>query len=195
MVRYAMSCTAPRAAAALPSGADTNTDCSAAGKAAPRRTAPTAWPAQSSAKPSDSGARCSIVKRDSRGRVDGEAEREEGFGVMKKAKAGRAVRAAQSAHIVAWRGVETAEGGLAVALEQKRRARRLAFLHARSPGQLHRYSKRPVRAISIKRAMRSSVAGCVENRFAMPPPDSGFMIIICAVAGCCSAVGNGMPLA
>jgi len=56
-------------------------------------------------------------------------------------------------------------------------------------------SKRPVRAISIRRAMRSSVDGCVENRFAMPPPDSGFMIIICAVDGCASAVGNGMPLA
>src|ERR1700679_4393326 len=112
MVRYAMSCTAPRAAASLPSGAETNTDCSAAGKAAPKRTAPTAWPAQSSAKPSDSGARCSIDKRDSRGRADGEAEREEGFGVMKEAKAGRTVRAAQSAHIVAWRRVRTSAGGL-----------------------------------------------------------------------------------
>ena len=57
------------------------------------------------------------------------------------------------------------------------------------------YSKRPVRAISISLAIRSSVDGWVENRLAMPPPASGFMIIICAVDGCASAVGNGMPLA
>jgi hypothetical protein len=30
---------------------------------------------------------------------------------MKEAKAGRAVRTAQTAHIVAWRGLEAAEGG------------------------------------------------------------------------------------
>ncbi len=59
---------------------------------------------------------------------------------------------------------------------------------ARVAGNGVRQSKRPVRAMSISRAIRSSVAGCVENRFCSPPPDSGFMIIICAVAGCSSAV-------
>ena len=39
------------------------------------------------------------------------------------------------------------------------------------------------RASAIRRAMRSSTGGWVENRFAMPPPDSGLTIIICAVAG------------
>src|SRR5574343_185945 len=33
------------------------------------------------------------------------------------------------------------------------------------------------------RAMRSSVAGWVEKRPRRPPPDSGLMIIICAVSG------------
>ena len=51
------------------------------------------------------------------------------------------------------------------------------------------------RAIASKRAMRSAVFGCVENRVSMPPPASGFMIIICAVAGWASAVGNGIPRA
>jgi two-component system NtrC family sensor kinase len=42
---------------------------------------------------------------------------------------------------------------------------------------------------------RSSVAGWVLNRPRRPPPDSGFMIIICAVSGCASAVCIGMPRA
>ena len=33
-------------------------------------------------------------------------------------------------------------------------------------------------AIARKRATRSSVAGCVLNKLAMPPPDNGFMILL-----------------
>ena len=33
-------------------------------------------------------------------------------------------------------------------------------------------------AIARKRATRSSVAGCVLNRLAIPPPDNGFMILL-----------------
>ena len=45
----------------------------------------------------------------------------------------------------------------------------LRCLAARYPG-----------AMARSRATRSSVAGWVLNRLAMPPPDKGFMIIICA---------------
>ena len=50
-------------------------------------------------------------------------------------------------------------------------------------------------AIARRRLMRSSVAGWVLNRPRRPPPESGFMIIICAVSGCASAVCMGMPRA
>lgn len=40
-----------------------------------------------------------------------------------------------------------------------------------------------LRAIAIRRSMRSSVDGWVLNNPLRPPPDSGFMIIICAVSG------------
>jgi hypothetical protein len=51
---------------------------------------------------------------------------------MKEAKAGRAVRTAQTTHIVAWRGAGAAEGGPAAMLEQKRRARGLALRRIRA---------------------------------------------------------------
>ena len=48
-------------------------------------------------------------------------------------------------------------------------------------------------AIAIRRAMRSCGSGWVENSPRSPPPDSGFMIIICAVSGWRSAASSGMP--
>ena len=53
----------------------------------------------------------------------------------------------------------------------------------------------PPGAIAINRATRSSVDGWVENMPRRPPPDSGFMIIICAVSGWRSAAAIGMPCA
>lgn len=62
------------------------------------------------------------------------------------------------------------------------RAPRFHFFRDAQPGGLSRsggaQSYLPVRAISIRRAMRSSVDGWVENRFAMAPPDNGLRIII-----------------
>lgn len=47
-------------------------------------------------------------------------------------------------------------------------------------------------ACSRRRAMRSAVCGCVENRFmsALPLPSSGFTMNICAVAGVASCIGR-----
>ena len=189
MVRYEISCTAPRAAAALPSGADTKTACSAAGSAEPSRTAPTAWAAQSSAKPSDSGARCSADRRNSRGRDEGETGRVEGFEVMNQGKGGpHGARGANCAHCSlarsaaclgargggAQRGVSngtdvnaqrpdmlTKKGELigtrpSRLLPRRRPVCRQAPAHALRDAA---YSKRPVRAISISLAIRSSVDG------------------------------------
>lgn len=54
----------------------------------------------------------------------------------------------------------------------------LCALRASASGSFTQTAYTPVRAISIRRATRSSVAGWVENNPAMPRPDSGFMIII-----------------
>ena len=64
----------------------------------------------------------------------------------------------------------------------------------RAPGQARRIAP-GIAAIASSRSTRSSVVGWVENRLFRPPPCSGLMIIICAVAGLRSAVGSGVPRA
>ena len=67
--------------------------------------------------------------------------------------------------------------------EQPRMPRRRPF--SSLPGnanRVHSYAARPPRRLS-SRAMRCSVAGCVENRFAKLARVKGLMMYICDVTG------------
>ncbi len=76
-----------------------------------------------------------------------------------------------------------------------RSGRGAQFDGERGPDPALRFAGAQRPAIAIRRRIRSSVAGCVEKRPRRPPPDSGFMIIICAVSGWRSVVSSGMPCA
>ena len=75
---------------------------------------------------------------------------------------------------------------------------RIAILKEAGKKEVSYYSKlfpHAIGAYSFAEIIQCSRGGGVLNRLAMPPPDSGFMIIICAVAGCASAIGIGIPRA
>src|SRR5579884_2256142 len=59
----------------------------------------------------------------------------------------------------------------------------------RAPVHANRRQVHRMYFICSRRRMRSSVEGCVENRFVRPPPENGFTMNRCAVLGVASASG------